>query len=66
MYYWKQWRKPRTKIRNLIKLGVPVRAAISCGLSSKSYWRSSKPPGINMGLGLNYLKQQGLFLLRDS
>ncbi|MGJ0492789.1 group II intron reverse transcriptase/maturase [Methylobacter sp.] len=65
MCYWKQWRKPRTKIRNLIKLGVPKRAAISCGLSSKSYWRSSKSPGINMGLGLKYLKQQGLFSLRE-
>jgi RNA-directed DNA polymerase len=65
MCYWKQWRKPRTKIHNLIKLGVPKRAAISCGLSSKSYWRSSKSPGINMGLGLKYLKQQGLFSLRE-
>jgi RNA-directed DNA polymerase len=65
MCYWKQWRKPRTKIRRLMKLGVPKRAAISCGLSSKSYWRSSKTAGINMGLGNKYLKQQGLFSLRD-
>jgi len=46
MCYWKQWRRPRTKIHNLMKLGVPQRAAISCGLSSKSYWRSSKTAGI--------------------
>lgn len=65
MCFWKQWRKPRTKIRSLIKLGVPVKAAIACGLSSKSYWRSSKSPGINRGLGLEYLKKQGLFSLRD-
>jgi len=65
MCYWKQWRKPRTKIRSLLKLGVPKRSAISCGLSSKSYWRSSKTAGINMGLGNKYLKQQGLFSLRD-
>jgi len=65
MCYWKQWRKPRTKIRSLMKLGVPKRSAISCGLTSKSYWRSSKTAGINMGLGNKYLKQKGLFSLRD-
>lgn len=65
MCFWKQWRKPRTKIRKLIKLGVPVQAAVACGRSSKSYWRSSKSPGINMALGLKFLKQKGLFSLRD-
>ncbi len=65
MCYWKQWRKPRTKIRKLIQLGVHPRAAISCGLSSKSYWRSSRTAGINKGLGVSYLKQQGLFSLRE-
>lgn len=25
MCYWKQWRKPRIKIRKLIKLGIPQR-----------------------------------------
>ncbi len=65
MCYWKQWRKPRTKVRKLLQLGVPLRAAISCGITSKSYWRSSKTAGINMGLGNKYLQQQGLFALRD-
>ena len=65
MCYFKQWRKPRTKIHNLIKLGVHPRAAIACGMSSKSYWRNSRSPGINKGLGLKYLKQQGLFSLKD-
>jgi RNA-directed DNA polymerase len=65
MCYWKQWGRPRTKIRNLIRLGVPIKAAVACGRSSKSWWRSSKTPGINMALGLKYLKQQGLFALRD-
>lgn len=65
MCYWKQWRKPRTKIRNLIKLGLPARAAISCGLSSKSWWHSSKSHGINAALSKQYLKSKGLFSLRD-
>lgn len=65
MCYWKQWGRPRTKIRNLIKLGMPVKTAVACGRSSKSWWRSSKSPGINAALGLEYLKQQGLYSLRD-
>ncbi|WP_445359667.1 group II intron maturase-specific domain-containing protein [Microbulbifer sp. ANSA005] len=24
MAYWRQWRKPRTKVRNLIKRGVKI------------------------------------------
>lgn len=65
MCYWKQWRKPRTKIRNLIKLGLPARAAIACGLSSKSWWHSAKSHGINAALSKQYLKAHGLFSLRD-
>ena len=47
MAYWRQWRKPRTKVRNLIRLGVHVQAAVACGITSKGPWRSSKTPGIN-------------------
>ena len=65
MCYWKQWRKPRTKIRNLIKLGVPTKLAIDCGLTSKGYWRSSKTKGINMALNDQWLREQGLISLRD-
>lgn len=65
MCYWKQWGRPRTKIRSLIKLGLPIRSAVACGRSSKGWWRSSKSHGINAALSLKYLKQQGLFSLRD-
>ena len=65
MAYWRQWRKPRTKVRNLIKLGVPIQAAVACGITSKGPWRSSKTPGINQALSLAYLKQAGLVTLRD-
>ena len=65
MGYWKQWGRPRTKIRSLIKRGLPVKAAVACGRSSKGGWRSSKSHGINAALGLELLKKQGLFALRD-
>lgn len=65
MAYWRQWRKPRTKIRNLMKRGVRVEAAVACGITSKGPWRSSKTPGINQALSLAFLKSEGLYSLRD-
>ena len=65
MAYWRQWRRPRTKVRNLMKLGVHVRSAVACGITSKGPWRSSKTPGIQQALSNAYLKSQGLYALRD-
>ena len=65
MAYWRQWRKPRTKVRNLMKRGVQVQSAVACGITSKGPWRSSKTPGIQQALSNAYLKFEGLISLRD-
>jgi RNA-directed DNA polymerase len=65
MAYWRQWRKPRTKVRNLMRRGVHVQAAVACGITSKGPWRSAKTPGINQALSNDYLKSEGLYSLRD-
>jgi RNA-directed DNA polymerase len=65
MAYWRQWRKPRTKVRSLMRLGVRIQTAVACGVTSKGPWRSSKTPGINQALSNAYLKSQGLYALRD-
>jgi RNA-directed DNA polymerase len=65
MCYIKQWRKPRTRIRNLIKLGSPRYQAIGVGLSSKGPWRLAKTFGSQGGLSNAYLKKQGLVSLRE-
>ena len=65
MAYWRQWRRPRTKVRSLMRLGVHVQAAVACGITSKGPWRSAKTPGINQALSLDYLKSEGLYSLRD-
>jgi RNA-directed DNA polymerase len=41
MCYWKQWRRPRTRIGNLLQLGTSKRHAILTGISRKGYWRLS-------------------------
>ena len=65
MAYWRQWRKPRTKVRSLMRLGVHVKSAVACGITSKGPWRSAKTPGIQQALSNAYLKSQGLYALRD-
>ena len=39
MCYFKQWRKARTKVRELRKLGTSLHAAISVAISRKGPWR---------------------------
>jgi len=65
MCYWRQWRKPRTKIAKLMKLGVGTKWAVTCGITRKGPWRSSKTPGIQQALSNDYLKSEGLYSLRD-
>ena len=65
MCYWKQWRKPRTRIRELMKLGVKTRDAISMGLSRKSYWHLSRTMSTNCGLNNAYFARIGLISLRE-
>ena len=60
MCFWKNWRKVKTKIKNLFKLGIYKDLAIFCGMSSKSYWHSSKTEGIHKGLNDKFLKDLGL------
>jgi len=66
MCYWRQWRKPRTKVRALIRLGVSERLAISCGITSKGPCRSSKTKGINLAISNAFLERQGLVSLRET
>lgn len=65
MCYWKQWRWVRTKVRNLLALGVGKRQAILTGISSKSYWHLSKTKATQMAMSNDWLKRQGLISVRD-
>ncbi|KOS64766.1 group II intron reverse transcriptase/maturase [Lysinibacillus agricola] len=60
MCLWKDWKKPRTKVRNLIRLGVPDWKAYEWGNTRKSYWRISKSPILHRTLGNSYWSNQGL------
>lgn len=38
MYIWKQWKKPKTRIANLKKLGMPEWQVYRNGNTRKGYW----------------------------
>lgn len=60
MCYLKQWRKPRTRIRNLIKLGTRTFTAVCLGLSSKGPYRLARTLATQSGMTNKWLAQQGL------
>ena len=59
MYIWKQWKKPKTKVKNLLKLGIPEWAAYNYGNSRKGYWRMSGTTTLNNALSNKRLAQAG-------
>ena len=63
MCYLKQWKKPQTVYRNLIRLGLSPDFARSLSGSGKGYWRLSNTPQMNKALGLAFWANQGLLSL---
>ena len=62
--YWKMWKKPRRRIRQLLKLGTGKRHAILTGLSRKGYWRLSRTLGTHTGMTNAWLAEQGIISLK--
>jgi len=65
MCYWKQWRYARTKVRNLVQLGVNLDWAIKHATSRKKYWRMSRTPALRTAMPNKWLEQQGLLSLKQ-
>ncbi len=60
---WKQWKTIRSRVRNLMALGVNHRNAIITGVTKLGYWKMSKRAGVNQALSKRYLEEQGLLSL---
>jgi len=63
-YLWKQWKLPRTKVRELMRRGVSRYRAVQVGNTRKGAWRLSKNGFVKMALPNRYFTQTlGLVLL---
>ena len=62
--YWKQWRRPKTRRRNLIRLGVPRRQAIRHARSRKGPWHMAKTIASGVGMTNKWLQAQGVLSLK--
>lgn len=58
MCVWKQWKKPKTRLRKLRALGVPEWAAQVMANSRRGYWEMSR--NINNALNTSFWEGQGL------
>lgn len=61
MCIWKQWKLPRTKERNLIKLGIPKYFAHMAANSRKGYWRTSNTTTVKRALSKERLINSGFY-----
>jgi len=60
LYYWKQWKRPRTRRRNLLKLGADPKKVHMATRSRKGYWRPSMSSIVCKALTVRWLKEQGV------
>jgi len=61
MYIWKQWKKPRTKVQNLRKLGIPDWQAYQWGNTRLGYWRIAGSAVLNRSVTNEKLAQAGYY-----
>ncbi len=65
MCLWKQWKKPKTKVKRLISLGMPKDKAFEWGNTRKGYWRIACSPILHRSLDNQYWKSIGWKSLTD-
>jgi group II intron reverse transcriptase/maturase len=65
MVIWKQWKRIRTKLKNLIKLGINKYKAREYANTRKGYWRTANSPILTRTVTNEGLKQAGYIFLSD-
>ena len=61
MCIWKQWKKPKTKKRNLMKLGIPEYFAHQAANSRRKHWYVSGMGAVNRALTKERLINSGFY-----
>ena len=63
--YWKQWKRPRARRRNLLTLGIPRDKVKLASRSRKGYWRMSGNSIVQRALTKEWLWLQGVPNMRQ-
>ena len=56
---WKAWKKPKTKVANLIKCGIEKYKAREWGNTHKGYWRIADSPILKVAINNDSLRKAG-------
>lgn len=62
MVIWKQWKRIRTRFRNLKKLGIPQFQAKMFSNTRKGYWHTAKSPILSTSISNDLLQKAGYLL----
>ena len=65
MVIWKQWKRIRTRIRNLIKLGIEKHKAYEYANTRKGYWRIANSPILGTSITNARLRTAGYIFFSD-
>jgi group II intron reverse transcriptase/maturase len=65
MYIWKQWKKPKTRVQNLMKLGMPKWQAYRNGNTRKGYWAVAGSGILTHTITNKRLAQAGYYSILD-
>jgi RNA-directed DNA polymerase len=63
---WKEWKRPKTRRRNLRALGIPDRNAREWACSGKGPWRIAGSPPLQRALPIAYWTSQGMRTFTDT
>ena len=66
MCIWKMWKRPRSKMKYLKKLGVPEELAYMAANSRRKYWFVSNTLAVKMALTKEMLIRKGFYDLADA
>ncbi|WP_374760189.1 group II intron maturase-specific domain-containing protein [Dyadobacter pollutisoli] len=66
MCIWKQWKKAKTRITNLKKLGLNLQKAYEWGNTRRGYWRTAHSPILLTTITKARLKRKGYLPLLET
>ena len=62
---WRQWKRPWTRLRELVRRGLDRDHAARCAFNGRGSWWNAGAPHMNLAVPTSWLRRQGLLSLLD-